>query len=366
MMSTSEAATKEAPTVAAVVVNYNGGDRLFNTLQALIDQPFPLVSIAMLDSGSTDDSVAQTRQRFSSVTAIPLGENLGPCRSRNAGVAAADADLVLLLDSDVYVDAHTIGHLVAAHCETGAAVVCPRVRLVPERHIVQAQGGDAHFVAAIRLRHGWREAVEVPREREQVQTAISACLLVDRRVYQQVGGFDELLFFYFEDLEFGLRVRLLGFDVVCEPHAEVFHERGVGTPGLSFRGKERKYPARRGYYQSRNRLIVIATHYRLWTVLVLLPGLVVYELASVGMALMKGYFGRWIAAWFWMLTNSRTLYERRRAIQARRKRPDRELVSGGPLPLAPDTHASGVAHLIAVSLNAVLVGYWAIARRLIA
>jgi len=356
----------DLPTVAAVVVNYDGGaERLNKTIDALLDQPFPLAGIVLVDGGSSDGSQAQAVERYPQVTFIQLNGNPGPCATRNAGVDAADADLVLLLDSDVYVDAHTIERMTRAMVEQDADVVCPRIRLVPERDQVQAQGGDVHYVGAIALRHGWQGVDQTPTTRETVQTAISACLLVEKSCYLDVGGFDELLFFYYEDLEFGLRTRLMGYDMVCEPTAEVFHERSVGTPGLSFRGKEKKYPQRRGYLQTRNRLIILITHYRLWSLIVLSPALLLYELLGLVMAATKGYLPRWFAAWGWVFANLPMLCKRRRAVQAKRKRADRDLFSGGPLPLAPGIRGSGAKAALIGVVATLLDLYWKLAKHVL-
>lgn len=353
-------------TVAAVVVNYDGGaERLNKTIDALLAQPFPLTAICLVDGGSSDGSQTQAVQRYPQIRFIQLADNPGPCATRNAGVNAVDADLVLLLDSDVYVDPHTIQRMVNAMVEEEADVVCPRIRLVPERDQVQAQGGDVHYVGAIALRYGWQAVDQTPTQREQVQTAISACLLVKKACYQDVGGFDELLFFYYEDLEFGLRTRLMGYDMVCEPTAEVFHERSAGTPGLSFRGKEKKYPQRRGYLQTRNRLIILVTHYRLWTMLVLLPALLLYELLGLAMAAIKGYLPRWFSAWGWVLINLPMLWRRRRKVQAKRRRSDRDLLSGGPLPLAPGMRGSGVQAAVIGVIDTLIDLYWKLARHLL-
>ena len=60
---------------------------------------------------------------------------------------------------------------------------------------------------------------------------------MDRRVAREVGGFNDSYFFYLEDLEFSLRVRILGHKILSEPAAITFHDRGEGL--LSFRGEGR-------------------------------------------------------------------------------------------------------------------------------
>ncbi|MFW6059544.1 MAG: glycosyltransferase family 2 protein, partial [Phycisphaeraceae bacterium] len=350
------------------VVNYNGGQRLVNTIEALVNQPFPLERIVLCDNSSTDGAPDQVRERFPEVCVCDLGGNHGPCVARNEGVQRVRSSLVLLLDNDVYVQPNTIEKLVEAWRRTGAAIVCPRVRLLPERDTVQSDGADIHCVGLLRMRHAWTRQNDLPADaaaRREVGGAISACLLVDRGMYERVGGFDELYFFYFEDLEFSVRTRLLGGAVVCEPAVEVLHDRGEGTVGLSFRGSERTYPKRRAYLLQRNRRLTILTHYRLRTIVVLLPALALYELAGFAMAVRKRFVIEWLRSWWWVIPNAGAWWQRRRRMQRERVIRDRELLTGGPLPFSPGFLQGRAAAAMGNLVSGTIAGYWIVVRRLI-
>jgi len=200
-----------------------------------------------------------------------------------------------------------------------------------------------------------------PPTRDVVGGSIGACMLIDRRKVLEAGGFDETYFFYFEDLEFMLRMRSLGHDFVCEAHATAFHDRGEGTPGLSFRGHER-YPVRRAYLTMRHRLLTMLVHYRLRTLLVLSPALAAYELATLMLAIRRGWGSAWIRAWWWQLANHGLIRQKRQAVQSRRTRSDRELLTGGPLPLAQGLLRSPLTRVPVRLLSGSLNAYWRIAR----
>lgn len=356
--------TAGPPAVSAVVVNYNGGHRILNCLGALHRQSMPLRRIVVVDNGSEDGSPERIRERFSEVEVIELGENRGLPAARNAGLAAVGSDLVLLSDSDIYLEPDALERLVTAHGETGVAVVCPRIRLLPERDVVQADGAATHFVGTMVLLHAYTDVERVPTERRSVGGCIGACYLVDRRTVVEAGGFDEVYFFYFEDLEFMLRLGGRGEDFVCEPAAVVFHDRGEGTSGLSFRGKGH-YPPRRAYLSMRHRLLTIFIHYRLRTLMVLTPALVAYELAVAAFAVSRGWTRAWLKAWSWQVRNLPLIGRRRRAAQASRVREDRDLLIGGTLPLAPGVIQAPVARAAVSALSGILNGYWRLARHLI-
>jgi GT2 family glycosyltransferase len=352
------------PVVSAVVVNFNGGDRVLNTLDALRAQTAQLEQVIVVDNGSVDGSVDKIRRLFPAVQILAMGVNRGPSAARNVGIRRADTELVLLVDSDVYLEPNCLAQMLQAYGTEGSAVVCPRIVLMPERELIQLDGADAHFVGTMILRHGYQRVDKIPAEVADVGGAASGCLLMHRNRVLEAGGFDELYFFYFEDHEFALRMRERGHRIVCEPRAVAFHDRGQGTPGLSFRGKE-AYPARRAYLTMRHRLLTLFIHYRVRTLMILLPALVLYEFATLTVALSRGWATEWAAAWWWQLRNVQLILARRRTIQRARVLDDKQLLVGGALPLAPGFVQSRAVNLIVRCLSGVLSGYWTLARRLI-
>jgi hypothetical protein len=362
-MATNLAAA--VPSVSVVVVSYNGGERTLEVLRALQNQVTPLAGVLVVDNGSTDGSQERIRTEFPSVGLMQLEENRGLPAARNAGLREATTDLVLLLDHDVYVDPLCIARMLDLYRDRRPAVICPRVRLHPERNLIQTDGAEAHFIGTMALRRaGWSEAGS-PDAPESVPACIGACMLVQRRLVLEAGGFDELFFFYFEDHEFCLRLRSLGHEILCEPRAVVYHEPGAGTPELSFRGRG-AYPARRLYFTVRHRLLTILIHYNWRTLLVLAPALGLYEVAGGALAVATGHGRQWGSAWTWAFANAGAIRGRRRRMQRARQVRDRDLLSGGPLPLTPGLLDNGAARAAADLLSTILQGYWHLTRRWVA
>jgi GT2 family glycosyltransferase len=351
--------------VGAVVVNHDGGARVLRVLSALESQSYPLEQVLVVDNASTDGSVARIGAAFPQVRVLHLERNAGVAIARNAGLWAMRSRLVLFLDHDVYVEPDCVGRMVRAYESHAPAVVCPRVRLLPERDVVQADGAALHFLGTQVLHHGYEPVAGAPEAGSAVDACIGACMLVDRAAVREAGGFDELFFFYFEDLEFSMRMRSRGHRIWCEPSALVFHERAAGTPLLSFRGQG-AYPPARAYFTMRNRLLSMLIHYRLRTLLLLSPVLALHELASLALSLRKGCPSEWLRSWGWQFGHLPEIAERRRRMQRLRRLGDRELLVGGPPPLAPGILRTQAERRLVAAYSAVVNGYWALTRRWIA
>ncbi|MGH7571917.1 MAG: glycosyltransferase family 2 protein [Gemmatimonadota bacterium] len=346
--------------VTSVVINFNGGERLLRCVEAIHLQKVALAEVLVVDSGSTDGSPERVRADFPGTRIIDLGANRGPGAARNVGLRAAATNLVLLVDHDLQLAPGCVGRLLTAYDRLRPIMLCPRIHLHPERGIVQADGAAPHFLGTMLLRHGFSAADDLPTETALVGACPSGCLLVESSGVLATGGFDELYFFYFEDLELSLRLRALGHKLVCEPTAVAFHDPGM--TGLAFRG-DGPYPSRRAYLTCRNRLLTMLIHYRARTWVVLLPALILYELASLSLAVARGWTLAWARAWLWQPAHLLPIVRRRRRIQKARVLHDRELLVGGQIPLAPGLVRSRPAAALVDLLSALLDAYWRMARR---
>jgi GT2 family glycosyltransferase len=350
------------PSVSAVVVNHNGGEQILRCLSHLRAQQPQLEEVIVVDSGSTDGSCDAVRRSFPSARVLEVGTNIGPAAARNRGLRATRTPFVLFVDDDVYLTPDCTRRLLQRLLAVGAAVAVPRLLLYPEVDLIQLDGADAHFLGTMILRNARRPAASVPSRACPIGAFSTSCILADGPAMLGAGGLDETFFIYFEDLELGLRLRSLGHRLVIEPAAIAWHDRGAGTPDLSYRDHG-SYPRRRAFLTMRNRLQVICLHYRVRTVLVLGPVLALYELAVLVYAIRCGWLGAWVEGWVWLLNHASDLAQRRRAIQARRRLDDGELLSGGPLPLAAGLLRSPIEHRAVSVLTAILDGYWRVVRR---
>jgi GT2 family glycosyltransferase len=126
--------------VSAVLVNFNGGERILKSIESMLRQTVPLEEVVVVDNHSADGSVRQIRDRFPRVQIIELGENRGPAAARNAGLAAVQSELVLLNDADIYVSEDAVRRLLEAYRRHDVTLVCPRILLFPDETIIQCDG----------------------------------------------------------------------------------------------------------------------------------------------------------------------------------------------------------------------------------
>lgn len=355
----SDGAASPLGPISAVVVNYQGEAYLEACIRSIQAQSLPVAELIVVENASTDGSLNLLNTQFRGVETLRMVENVGACTARNVGMRAAKYRWVLLVDNDVVLADDTLEHLAAAvSVEEGAVMAQPRSLFKADPTRVHYDGGDFHFAGLISLHNFGAEvgALESPPV-EDINVAISLCLLVDKKAAIEVGGFDESFFILFEDLDLSHRLRLAGHRILKVNSAAVLHD--AGTAGISFR-EGTDYPGRRVFFHSRNRWLYMAKCHRLWTLLLSAPGLLIYEAAWVLFSAKQGHLGPWWRGKVAFFGRLPEVLRRRRQIQRGRKIGDRGLLVGGPLTLSPNLSSSGGLGLRL--LDGALRGWWGLCR----
>jgi GT2 family glycosyltransferase len=229
---------------AVVIPTYNRIESLRRTLDSLRAQS-EIAAVTVVDNGSTDGTPAALTADYPDVQVVALERNLGFGAAVNRGIAATDAPLVALLNNDTIVPPEFVATVIAAQERAGSAMVacCLRSPSGP----IESLGVEVdNALVAYDVWHGEpyeRAATEVPPEPLAPSGGAAAFA---RAALDEVGGFDEQLFAYLEDVELGIRMRLAGFGCTVEPAAFAWHEHSA-TLGSGTGAKNRLMGRGRAY-----------------------------------------------------------------------------------------------------------------------
>lgn len=219
--------------VPVVIVNYNRADWTIKCLRSLGKIEQPTVRAIVVDNASTDDSAERIRRSSPGTEVIVASANRGFGAGSNIGIRAAlrsDADYVWLLNNDTEVAPNCLRLLVdKAEADPRVGVVGAMIYEFEERERVQVAGGGYVFqpLALTRHRHSTKKSLDFV-------TGVS--MLVRREPLELVGGFDERLFLYCEDVDLCVRIVAAGWHLAFQPAARVWHHGGATT---SARGSRR-------------------------------------------------------------------------------------------------------------------------------
>jgi GT2 family glycosyltransferase len=349
--------------VSLCMINYNGEAYLRDSLPAAFRQAELFEEIILVDNGSTDGSVNLVERDFHTIRIVQLGENRGACGARNAGIRAARTDLLLFLDNDVMLQDGCAERLIQAlEAHPDAIIAAPSVIYLTAPDIVQFCGADNHYLGLMIPRHENTPLAQVDPRIRRTDSLVTACFLVDRTRLVDPEPFDEFYFIYMDDHDFGIRQRALGYAILAVPEAHVLH--GEGQAGLSIR-KLGKYTGTRVYLVIRNRWLFLLKHYKVRSLALLSPILIVYECAQLVIVIKKGWIREWARALGWIVRQFPTVLAKRRVVQSTRKLPDRSFLTAGPVPFRPELTTGSLERIGKSALDAIVIGYWKLVAPLI-
>ena len=219
--------TKIKPGVVSVIlVNFRGVDDTIEAVKGLraLNWPADLLEIVIVENGSGDDSLARLKSIPGKVSIIESKENLGFTGGCNLGVTKSSGEYIAFLNNDArpHPDwiAEGIATFAAGH-DIGAVA----------SKVLDWDGERVDFVDAAVTWYGMGykpHAEELDRgtwdDEKDVLFGTGAAMFVRARVFEELGGFDDNFFMFYEDVDFGWRLNLLGHRFRFQPKSLVFHK----------------------------------------------------------------------------------------------------------------------------------------------
>ena len=210
-----------------VIVTWNGREHLGPCLSSLAasDYPAERLEVVVVDNGSSDGTVDWIAREHPRVRVVPLASNQGFTGGNTAGVAAATGDVLVFFNNDMRVEPDTVRRLVAAAAD-GTACAAARVLSWDGRAIDFLRGTISFEARGFQDYYG--EPVTLDRTRAtDTFFPNGGAFAVTRAAYDRAGGFDDAFFAYYDDVDLGWRLRLVGLDVRVEDTAVVYHRHGA-------------------------------------------------------------------------------------------------------------------------------------------
>ncbi|RHA48362.1 MULTISPECIES: glycosyltransferase family 2 protein [Blautia] len=233
--------------VSVVIPNFNGIAFLDSVLASLEGQTLSNFEVILVDNGSTDGSCSFVTANYPWVHLIELSENFGFCGAVNAGIRAAKAPYVLLLNNDTEVKEDFVEEMLAAIRRHKNAFSCG-ARMV-QYHDRDRLDDVGNYYCAL----GWSFArgrgkdIHAYETEDKIFSACAGAAIYRKKILEKIGYFDEEHFAYLEDTDIGYRARIYGYENWYAPKAIVYHV-GSGTSGSRYNQFKTRYSSRNNIY----------------------------------------------------------------------------------------------------------------------
>lgn len=236
-----------APLFSIVIVTFNNAPHIVPCLQSLVRE-FESFDheVILIDNHSSDDTINQVKPFIKNVsnshawTFIKNSVNVGFTKALNQGLKKCKGRYILVLNPDTRVTPGSIKILLGIlEQDSSVGVVAPQLiypdgkvqpscrRFPKHRDIVFEILGLSRLFKTSALFNGWKMGDFDHSARKSVDQPQGACLLFRRKLLEEAGYWDEAFPMFFSDVDWCLRVKQHGWQIVFEPRAKVIHYKGA-------------------------------------------------------------------------------------------------------------------------------------------
>jgi len=266
--------------ISIVIVTYNSADYVeacINSICARRGRTAYGLEIVVVDNHSSDDTVRILKERFPSVELLENDENYGWGRANNQGVARATGDFVVILNPDTLAEEGWLDALIQPLVGCRRLLTTPKI-LIYDGSTIGNCGNIVHFTG-LAFTRGYGAEKDACAVSEPVSYVSGCCFAVRRDEFLQLGGFDEALFLYHDDLDFTCKAYLAGYESLYVPTSIIRHDYRLDV------GPEKFFLLEKGRY------VFLRKYLSTGDVLRFVPSLVVSEVLSFGFAAKLGVRG---------------------------------------------------------------------------
>lgn len=265
--------------VAVVILNWNGKQLLEAYLPSVVAHSAGIATIYVADNASTDDSLDFCRSQFGApandaapaVTIIQNKTNGGYAKGYNDALKEIDADLYILLNSDVEVTKGWLEPMIQLFKEDASiGAAQPKIKDFKDKSMFEYAGAAGGFLDAYgypycrgRIFDHCEQDVGQYNDTIDVQWASGACLFIRSEVFWELDGLDADFFAHQEEIDLCWRAKNKGWRIVACGDSEVFHLGGATLDTAS---------PKKTFYNFRNTLFALVKNVKgsmvLWRIFV--------------------------------------------------------------------------------------------------
>ena len=214
------------PLISISIVNLNGKNYLGACLASIKEMEYPMdrVEIIVVDNGSIDGSVELIMKNYPDIKIIKNSKNMGFAYANNQAAAEASGEYIAFLNNDMKVDKSWLIELLRPIYKDKETIASGSKVLSFEGKEIDFVGGMINFEGkGFQIDYGLSIEKDNYSDYRYLPFVNGGAMLINRQIFLDAGGFDEDFFAYYEDVDLGWRLWILGYKVIFSPKSIVYH-----------------------------------------------------------------------------------------------------------------------------------------------
>lgn len=218
----------DQPLATIIVVTHNSARFLARMAAAVEAQAETRWRLVVIDNASSADERPKLATLPAPTTVIQSEVNLGFAAANNRAAQDAVTPYLVFLNPDAFPEPSWLSKLIETIEKHPRAVAVGSTQMRADTNLFDGTGDVLH-ASGIAYRSSYGRSRSAPPPFGETFSACAAAMLVRRKAFEAVGGFDESFFCFFEDVDLGFRLRLAGGQILQLPDAVVAHVGGGST-----------------------------------------------------------------------------------------------------------------------------------------
>lgn len=303
------------PPVDIIICTKNNKDIICECLDSVKNQTYKNWQCLVVDDNSKDGTCELIEKNYPFVKCLRL-RGKGPSYNRNIGIKSSSGIYLVTLDSDAVLTKDWLLEMVKFMEDNPQVGICGgKILYQEDQNIIDMAGGGLRKAGMVYH----RGAGQNKNEKEYNQTiktiyVCSASMIIRRDIFKRVGYFDPDYLYGHEDLDICWRANIAGFGVVYFPQAESYHQMGATI---------KKFPSEKmRFLANRNRVLTLLKNYETRSLVKYFPLFLIHFLYLL---IFKDHRAAVMKAYLWNIKNLKRTMNKRRKVNAIRKRNDKEV-----------------------------------------
>ena len=282
------------PSVAVVILNWNGEKFLEKFLPYVIASTYENMEIIVADNASDDGSIVFLKENYPEIKILESGTNEGFAKGYNSVLKKVSADYYILLNSDIEVSEDWIEPVISLMESDEKIAACqPKILSFKNREQFEYAGACGGFIDKLGYPFTRGRIFETCEQDNgqyddsmQIFWATGAALFVRSAVFHELNGFDEYFFAHQEEIDLCWRMQRAGYKIYAVPSSHVYHVGGGTLP----MGSRRKV-----FLNFRNNLVMLSKNLLFFEACRKIPLRIFLDFIAAYRALFAGNFDTYIS-----------------------------------------------------------------------
>ena len=220
--------------IAIILVNWKNYDDTKDCLKSLYLSNNASFSIIVIDNESKEKSASKLKESFPQITILPQETNLGFTGANNIGIKyglTLGAEYIMLLNNDTIVPKNfMIPLLTTLRSNPQIAAIQPKIMFADNPNKIWSGGGIYYSFIASTKTIGYNQInTEKYSKPKCLDWLTGCCILIKAEIVSEVGLLNNQFFAYYEDVDWSLRIRKLGYLLAYNPSIPIYHKAGASS-----------------------------------------------------------------------------------------------------------------------------------------